>query len=105
MVKWLHKILFLTITFSFFISATEIDLCESHNTFFDEYDTYVKTEHVSLEQTSAAQPENDTYILLHNFFTSSNELKGKSEGVKHHSITSYNQYPSKLFLRNSVWRI
>ena len=105
MVKWVHKILFLTTTFCFFVSATEIDLGESHNTFFDEYDTYVKTEHVSLDQTSAAQQEHDTYILLHNFFTCYNALKDKSESVKQHSTAFYNQYSSKLFLRNSVWRI
>jgi hypothetical protein len=105
MVKWLHKILFLTIAFSFFISATEIDLGESHNTFFDEYDTYVKTEHVSLDQTSAAQQEHDTYILLYNFFTCYNALKCKPEGLTHHSTAYYNHYPPKLFLRNSVWRI
>ena len=105
MVKWLQKILFLTITFSFFISATEIDLGESHNTFFDEYDTYVREEHLSLDQNLTAQQEHDTYILLYNFFTCYNALKGKSEGVKHHSTVYYNHYPLKLFLRNSVWRI
>ena len=105
MVKWLYKILFLTISFSFFVSATEMDLGECHNTFFDEYDTYVKTEHVSLDQTSATQQEHDTYILLHNFFTCYNVLKGKSEVVKHHSTAYNDQYPPKLFLSNSVWRI
>ena len=105
MVKWLHKILFLTITFSFFLSATEIDLGESHNTFFDEYDTYVKTEQASFDQTSAAQQAHDTYILFHNFLTCYNALTGKSEGIKHHSTAFSNLYPSKLFLRNSVWRI
>lgn len=105
MVKWLQKILFFTITFSFFISATELDFGESHNTFFDEYDTYVRAEHESLDHTSAIQQEHDTYILLHNFFTCYNALRGKTEGVKHHSTICYNQYPSKLFLRNSVWRI
>ena len=63
MIKWFHKILFLTISFCFFISATKIDLGETHNTFFDEYDTYVKTEHVSLDQSPATQQEHDTYIL------------------------------------------
>ena len=105
MAEGLYKILFIVISILFFISATEIDLGESHNTFFDEYDTYVKTEHVSLDPTSATQQEYDTYILLHNFFTCYNAVKAKSEGLKHQSTAYYNQYPSKLFLRNSVWRI
>lgn len=105
MYKWLTKILFITLSFSFFISATEMDLGNIHNTFFDEYDTYVKTEHVSLNQTTAAQQEHDTYILLYNFFTSYNALKSNPESIKHQSTDYYNLYPPKLFLRNSVWRI
>ena len=104
MIKWLHKILFLIISFSFFVSATEIDLGESHNTFFDEYDTYVKTEHVFFDRTSATEQEHDTYILLHIFSTYYDSLK-ESEGIKYYTTPCYNQYPSKLFLRNSVWRI
>jgi hypothetical protein len=105
MVKWLTKILFLTISISFFISAIEIDLGECHNTFFDEYDTYIKSEQVSVDHSATLQQEHDTYILLYNFFTCYNALKGKPEGVKHHSTACYNHYPPKLFLRNSVWRI
>ncbi len=48
------------ISFSFFISATEMDLGEAHNTFFDDYDTYVKTEQVSLDHASAMQQVHDT---------------------------------------------
>ncbi len=55
MVNWLQKILFVVISLSFFISATEMDLGEAHNTFFDDYDTYVKTEQVSLDHVSAIQ--------------------------------------------------
>jgi len=104
MVKCLYKLLFLVISFSFFVSATEMDLGECHNTFFDEYDTYVKTEHVSLDQSAAAQQEHDTYVLLYNFFTCYNFLKGKPESIKQ-STAYYNHYPPKLFLCNSVWRI
>ncbi len=105
MKKWLYKILFLTISFSFFISATEMDLGECHNTFFDEYDTYVKTEQVSVDHAAILQQEHDTYVFLHNFFTCYNALNSKPESIKHQSTAYYNHYPPKLFLRNSVWRI
>lgn len=105
MVKCLHKILFIAISFSFFVSATEMDLGECHNTFFDEYDTYVKTEHVSLDHVTAAQQEHNTYVLLYNFFTCYKALTGKPEGIKKEAASYYNHYPPKLFLRNSVWRI
>lgn len=49
--------LFIAISFSFFISATEIDLGDSHNIFFDEYDTYVKTEQVSVDHSQVIQQQ------------------------------------------------
>jgi hypothetical protein len=46
MFRWLHKMLFVVVSLSFFISVTEMNIGEAENTFFDEYDTYVKTEQV-----------------------------------------------------------
>lgn len=105
MVKLLYKILFIAISCSFFISATEMNLGECHNTFFDEYDTYVRAEHVSIDQTSTSQPQPDTCILLYNSLSCYNALRGNPEGIKHQAASYYNHYPPKLFLRNSVWRI
>jgi hypothetical protein len=64
MLRWLHKILFIVISLSFFISATEINLGECHNSLFDEYDTYVKTEDVSVEQATTFQQQQDAYALF-----------------------------------------
>jgi hypothetical protein len=52
MLNCFYKFLFVAIGFSFFISATEMDIGDSHNTFFDEYDTYVKTEQVPSHLTA-----------------------------------------------------
>lgn len=105
MMKWLQKILFVVISLSFFISATEMDLGEVHNTFFDEYDTYVKTEQVSVDQTVLTQQEQETYALLHFLFSQFRGLNNQSEKFNYYSVSYYNHYPPKLFLRNSVWRI
>ncbi len=64
MIKWLYKILFVAITFSFFISGTEMDLGDCHITFFDDYDTYVKTEQLSVDNASLRLQPHDTFALL-----------------------------------------
>ena len=102
--KYFQKILFIIISFSFFISATEIDLGESHNTFFDEYDTYLKAEHDTFEYTVTAKEVQASSLSLHNLFTShillSNTQPSKSSPTYSEQLQS-----QKLFLRNSVWRI
>ena len=37
-----------------------MDLGEVHNTFFDEYDTYVKAEQVSVDHSVAIQQEHNS---------------------------------------------
>lgn len=105
MVKWLHKILFIAIGFSFLISATEMDLGEAHNTFFDDYDTYVKTEQLSLDHASALQQEHDTYALPYYIINHYNASKEQSVSIQYPSANYYNRQSPKLFLLNSVWRI
>lgn len=73
MIKWFYKIVFVSITFSFFISATEMDLRESHNTFFDEYDTYIKVEHISFENANSLLDYN-SYFLASPFFINSSKV-------------------------------
>ena len=106
MVKWLHKLLFVAISFSFFISATELDLGEAHNTFFDDYDTYIKTEQISVDHSDVIQQQQQELYefvsflcSVHNNFFAEKKL---SQRIKY---TTYNASPPKLFLRNSVWRI
>ena len=105
MMKWFQKILFVVISLSFFISATEMDLGEVHNTFFDEYDTYVKAEQVSVDHSVAIQHEHNTYALIYYLFNYYKGLNNQSENRNHHRFAYCNHYPPKLFLRNSVWRI
>ncbi len=105
MVKWLHKILFIAISFSFFISATEMDLGEAHNIFFDDYDTYVKTEQLSLDQASGLQQEHDTYALLYYIINHYNTSKQQSVRIQYPTANYCHPQSPKLFLLNSVWRI
>lgn len=105
MFKWLQKIFFLTITFSFLISAIEIDLGKSHNTFFDEYDTYVCAEDTFFNHTSATLAEHDSYLLFYNLFTGYNYPNRKPAVITHRSTAFFNHSLTKLFERNSVWRI
>jgi len=105
MVKWLKKILFVAICLSFFISATEMDLGGVHNTFFDEYDTYVKAEQVSLDHAEAQQQQHDAYTFICYFLNQYNASNGQASFAKHPAEDYYNCYPPRLYLRNSVWRI
>lgn len=82
-----------------------MDLGECHNTFFDEYDTYVKTEQVSVDHSAIEQQVHDTYALIHFAFSYYNFLKQQQQPPAYQTKSYYNHYPPKLFLRNSVWRI
>lgn len=105
MVKWLHKLLLVAISFSFFISATEVDFGEAHNTFFDEYDTYVKTEQVSFDQVDIQQQQKqepwETAPFLYYYCGPIRENKSSQQAA----YIACNACPLKLYLRNSVWRI
>ncbi len=105
MVKWLYKILFVVISFSFFISATETDLGVCHNTFFDEFDTYAKAEQVSVDHASFVEQQPDHFVLLCCFFGDYKSIKGQELFTYRLPADYFNYYPPKLFLRNSVWRI
>lgn len=105
MLKWLSKILLTVISLLFFISATEIDLGECHNTFFDEYDTYVKTEQLSVDHATSLQQEHDTYALIWFVISEYQTLQEQSQNKQYSHLAFYNHCPPKLFLRNSVWRI
>jgi uncharacterized protein YxeA len=105
MLKRVYKFLFVAIGFSFFISATEMDIGDSQNTFFDEYDTYVKTEQVSFHLTTA---EHRTYYsLLLNYFEVAQLCQQPHWDYTINKQTrSGNYIPcGRLYLRNSVFRI
>ncbi|NCI47419.1 hypothetical protein [Sediminibacterium soli] len=103
MVKWLYKILFVAIGMSFFISATEMDLGEAHNTFFDEYDTYLKTEQVAVSLDQAYQRQELTGLLT--FSYPYHPLPVPCLRTAANVPICCGVSPARLFLRNSVWRI
>lgn len=105
MAKSLYKILLVTVSISFFISAIELDLGECHNTFFDEYDTYVKAEQVSINYSSTSQQAHDYYTLINFLITHYTALSRQPSSCNYQYIAYYSHYPPKLFLRNSVWRL
>lgn len=75
------------------------------NTFFDEYDTYIKTEQLSIDHTVTLQQDKDTYALIWYIFNQYPTLQEQLQTVQYSHLAFYNHYPPKLFLRNSVWRI
>ncbi len=82
-----------------------MDLGEAHNTFFDDSDTYVKTEQVSLDHASAMQQEHDTYALVYYIINHYNASKEQLVHIQYPPANYYDPQSLKLFLLNSVWRI
>ena len=105
MVKWLTKILLGVISLSFFLSAIEMDFGECRNTFFDEYDTYIKAEQLSVDHTASLQQDHDTYNLIGFIFSQYQQVSQQFQIVQYSHLAYYNNYPPEIFLRNSVWRI
>jgi hypothetical protein len=100
MFKWAYKFLFVLITISFFISVTEMDIGVCHNTFFDEYDTYIQGKEISLPPLEKAH----VYDLpVCQFYFSSSYTHTTPSGETGLTET-FHSHP-KIFLRNSVWRI
>jgi len=82
-----------------------MDIGDCHNTFFDEYDTYVKTEQQSVDHAASLQLDHDTYTLIGFVIHQYQALKGQFQTFQYLQLAYNNHYPPKLFLRNSVWRI
>lgn len=106
MTKWLFKVLLVVISLSFFTSAVELNIGECHQTFFDDYDTYVKTEQVSFDYSTIDAPNDNPYFFLTSVFSFYYSFVVAQEvSLQHNPIYHLNHYPPKLFLLNSVWRI
>lgn len=103
--KWLYKILFIVISFSFFVSATEMDLGDCHNTFFDEYDTYVQSEQVVLEHSSTEHKNHDQSLLCGLVIFNHIHPVTSRNSVKPITASFASYHPLRLFLRYSVMRI
>ena len=104
MVKWLNKLLAVAISVSFFISATEMNIGEAENTFFDQYDTYLKTEQVSIDHVQVKQEQQELYQIPALLLSYYHLFRKKTLYPKDTDI-AFGASPPKLFLRNSVWRI
>lgn len=103
--KCLYKILFVIISFSFFISATEMDLGECHNTFFDDYDTYVQSEQISYHSVVSIETDYQTSLHSYGHFYSNLLYNNKPANNHQHCEPRVYSVSQKIFLRNSVWRI
>ena len=106
MIKWSFKILLILTSLSFFTSAVELNIGSCHNTFFDQFDTYDKTDLVSFDEVIVDVPDDNLVFFLnsvlhsHYSFTAARQV---SQSYCHtYHLTSH---PIKLFLLNSVWRI
>ena len=103
MIKRIYKILFLVISISFFISATEMDLGNMQNTFFDEYDTYLKADNVSIDYTTFSSEDQDIHFVTPPF---AHWIINHVDVVLNKAHLWYgNNNTTKLFLHYSVWRI
>lgn len=78
---------------------------ECRNTFFDEYDTYIKAEQLSIDHATSLQKDYDTYTLIGFVISQYQALQEQPQSKQYSHLAYYNHYPPKLFLRNSVWRI
>ena len=105
MTRWLYKLLLATLSFAFFLSATETDVGEYHNTFFDQFDTYTKTENVSIEQLSSDVKDKfgtGPFIAgLHEY----NFIRKGDFTTGIFSLSFVPSYSFKLFIRHCTWRI
>ncbi len=105
MVKWLYKILFVLISCSFVISALEINIGKANNTFFDEYDTYMKTEQVSINQESHFANDFNDYIADILYPTRISLSNQKLISCYLSQFYQTFPFPEKIFLQTSVLRI
>lgn len=97
----------LLVGISFTLAVFEIDLGCCHNTFFDEYDTYVQSNNQNIELSSHFEKQNDFFKELNDFAASlcslfSPDIQTDSDPPPQKSVAVTSQ---KIFLRNSVWRI
>ena len=105
MTRWFYKLLLATLSFSFFLSATETDVGEIHNTFFDQFDTYTKSDDISVEKLSLDVKEKfgtGPFIagLQEYWFISNRDL---ATGI--FSLSFVPRHSFKLFVRHCIWRI
>lgn len=85
MFKWIYKIFLVAINISFFISATELNIGKCHNTFFDEYDTYLSGDNATAHAVVKAEQ----------IFPTDISCGGLPQYLSYHS---QNDFPSSIFI-------
>jgi len=105
MVRTLYKIIFVLISCSFIISALEINIGKAHNTFFDEFDTYIKAEQVSVNHE--VNFKNDFNNCIANILYSSKIALSNPKLDLNYGSNFYQTFPfiEKIFLKTTVLRI
>ena len=99
-----HRLLFILVSVSFFISATEMDFGECRNTFFDAHDTYVRTEQVSFSQPAFERFSTGLTDLV--YWSNYCQVPGKADEVLTYKTDDpVDHPPPRLYLKNSVFRI
>lgn len=82
-----------------------MNIGEVENTFFDEYDTYVKTEQVSINHVEIKQVQQQELWQIVFFLSECYNSMQETPSSPKPEYPASNASPPKLFLRNSVWRI
>jgi hypothetical protein len=107
MLKWLYKIVFLITGIFFALAILEIHGENSQNTFFDQDDTFIKTENQNCIISSCIEKQKELTQELNNFtgiifsIFSPDILTDLSSFPR----KDFTYFTPKIFLRNSVWRI
>lgn len=109
--KFLIKFVMIAVGICFAGSATEVNAFGIHNTFFDQYDTYVQSEEIDAQVDFGVEKEKKNHkptyqyrVLLAYSFISK---KWANKQFYYSSIyhCSPSSFTRKIFLRNSVWII
>jgi hypothetical protein len=105
MIKWLNKSFLILTGICFALAILEIHGEDSHNTFFDQDDTYIQSNNQNVELNSHIEKQKDfsnefRYFVTITFTLFSSEIK-----TAYVSPPPKNFNSKKIFLQNSVWRI
>ncbi len=111
MKKYLFKLILFTVGICFLPSALELNAFGIHNTFFDQYDTYVSGDDIDLQAATTVEGEkknsNPACIYQILFADSCAPQKWDSilfynSSIFHNSSAARAYYSRKIFLRNCV---
>jgi len=92
------------------LSALEVNACGIHNTFFDEFDTYVESKEQGIEKIVLKQDNKDSIYLSHTFTVPFSYFENPTFLVQPKYLTSlylrtYRLQNCKLTILHSVWQI